>query len=75
MDYLKMGDFPEPLRLLILKLSQYEQSRLLYPSSITVSGKQIQEDIIQVLETSIGQGESEESLLKRLRGYANTKWP
>ena len=75
MSYLKLADFPEPVRLLIQMLPPRERTRLLYPHADPAQGRKIQETIIQVLEASIREGESEENLLNRLSDYANTNWP
>lgn len=75
MSYMKLEEFPHSVRSLIQKLSQQERNRLLYPHKNAVKGRQIQETIVQVLEASIKEGEAEESMLGRLRDYANTEWP
>jgi len=75
MSLLKMVDFPEPVRLLMRKLDQDEQTSLLYPHADATRGRRIQETIIQVIEVSIREHESEETMLNRLRDFANTNWP
>ena len=73
MTYMKLEEFPEPIRLLIQKLPQQDRNRILYPYlTDATKSRQLQETIVQVLETSLREGESEESMLNRLSDYANT---
>ena len=74
MTYMKLGEFPEPIRLLIQKLPQQGRNRILHPHVDATRSRQLQETMIQVLEASISEGESEESMLDRLSQYANTEW-
>jgi len=74
-SYMKLGEFPEAVRVLIQKLPDNDRNRLLYPHADATKGRQIQEIIIEVLEESIKDGESEERMLERLTEYAATNWP
>ena len=74
MNNMRLDEFPDSARLLIQKLSKHKQNRILYPHKDAAQGRKIQETIIQVLEESIKEGESEESILDRLSEYASTIW-